>query len=1127
MDFYPQLTKLLTITHDIEEFENQKKVDFSEKKKKMKKFFEYLKSMLNCKIQSEESRNFRLYFIEYLSDIISSNMSFCPSNDIKEIENLIKAIKQNKNINNNNIIFDKNINNDNDDDEKYIRFDDINNKKSENYELKPNYIDENNKFLDIEAKNTFSNINGFYPKSFKTNNNNINKQDKENNCININHKDDKNEHFKLNEIKKDSDSYDNEECNNNNNNIFFDIENNIDFDNQNSSYKIKNNKIKNNNNHEDKMPNKNIKNNNIEYPNDSKNNNIYLDNNIINNNSNKNAINFENINNNNFRLNNFNNFNEKEIEKDIIENKENKEINNNKIDDNIKINEKEDSTECSSQRNNYSKEKINNINRKENNLEEKNKYKKSKPKVPLPKKNYQKKINSYYNYIFNDNISQFFIKLIKDKNNNDNFNSISTKIFVLVENNIIEKNIEQEYKEKIVTLICILFYFGKGQKSKIKDKIFDDGLEIDKDLFKFLRKNILIPDNSKYIEFKKSKTDKFFSDFCKDLSLENKVDGKNLIFSVYTFLVISRCLRDCSNERDKQFFEELLEKEYLITFKIKFILRNQEYYKDISDDFIEIYHGLHFIKVFYNEIFCGNNKEIRIMKDENIGKYIFGKEKIILSFDKVCNFDIDILFSELDNKIYTEVMEKIEHFYSINQYNSNDINDLINYSTNKVANKEFNIILNIVEHICEKKKYIYNNFAQYKKNLINLEKQIFELGQKNLKMNRNEKIIGKYSIRIIQKIVFDSLLENINKNINKKYDKKFNLYPYGSITQFLGGNDSDIDIYLDIRKIQRDDDRINFLYNLRDTIKKITNSDVKLVISTRLCVINFKYSSSGINYDFDISLMGFCPYFHSVLIRSYSLMEPRFPLLGISLKHFIKLLNIKNSENKQDYLNSFSWMILLITFLQDIIYPQILPKILSDKNNNIKNIGIEYGQNQTRFKDIKIFVENIKKENTFLPDSLFNKDLPIQIYKKLIDKEEKKNIKNNLSCSEIFLYFLEFIIYYFKNDSIYVNCSIENEGYESMHYILNNNDINQKNISDDRFQQYFKYKYCKSKNYNDNKKTRDGLILIRDPLDPHYNPAQSLRSGSYNRFINRLKKGYINLLKYGDFDMVKNDIDDE
>ena len=162
-----------------------------------------------------------------------------------------------------------------------------------------------------------------------------------------------------------------------------------------------------------------------------------------------------------------------------------------------------------------------------------------------------------------------------------------------------------------------------------------------------------------------------------------------------------------------------------------------------------------------------------------------------------------------------------------------------------------------------------------------------------------------------------------------------------------------------------------------------------------------------------------------------------------------------------------------------------------------------------------------------MPDSLFNKDLPIKIYKKLIDKEEKKNIKNNLSCSEIFLYFLEFIIYYFKSDSIYVNCSIENEGYESMHYILNNNDINQKNISDDRFQQYFKYKYCKSKNYNDNKKTRDGLILIRDPLDPHYNPAQSLRSGSYNRFINRLKKGYINLLKYGDFDMVKNDIDDE
>ena len=70
---------------------------------------------------------------------------------------------------------------------------------------------------------------------------------------------------------------------------------------------------------------------------------------------------------------------------------------------------------------------------------------------------------------------------------------------------------------------------------------------------------------------------------------------------------------------------------------------------------------------------------------------------------------------------------------------------------------------------------------------------------------------------------------------------------------------------------------------------------------------------------------------------------------------------------------------------------------------------------------------------------------------------------------------MEFIIYYFKSDSVYVNCSIENEGYESMHNILNYNDISETNKKDERFSEYFKRTYFKARNNNDNKKTKDGL----------------------------------------------------
>ena len=203
-----------------------------------------------------------------------------------------------------------------------------------------------------------------------------------------------------------------------------------------------------------------------------------------------------------------------------------------------------------------------------------------------------------------------------------------------------------------------------------------------------------------------------------------------------------------------------------------------------------------------------------------------------------------------------------------------------------------------------------------------------------------------------------------------------------------------------------------------------------------------------------------------------------------------------------------------MSFLQDIIKPPILPKILSDKDNSIKTVQIQYGNNKNRNKFLGSFVESIKYENTFLPDSLFDAKALNEIYKKQINNNEKKPL-DNLSCAEILLNFLEFIIYYFKNDSVYVNCSIENEGYESMYYILNNNDPdkNEKKKIDERFQEYFKNKYFKCKKYNEEKITKDGFILIRDPIDPHYNPGQTLRNGDYIKFIDNLKMGYLKLLK--------------
>ena len=115
---------------------------------------------------------------------------------------------------------------------------------------------------------------------------------------------------------------------------------------------------------------------------------------------------------------------------------------------------------------------------------------------------------------------------------------------------------------------------------------------------------------------------------------------KVLIFSAYTVLIINRILEKYSEKKKINYFEELSEKDYLISFKIHFILKYRELYSSISNNFDEIFKGLYFIKIFYKEMLTQDNNITGIIKDNKINEYIFGKEKFILSFEKnICDYN--------------------------------------------------------------------------------------------------------------------------------------------------------------------------------------------------------------------------------------------------------------------------------------------------------------------------------------------------------------------------------------------------------------------------------------------------------------------------------------------------------
>lgn len=1059
MNFYKHLTKLLTKTNEIHNIENLKKVKPSEKEKKYKNFIEVLINFYKCEIKTEESKRFRRYWIEYLRGYIKNSISFSSREEKVEIEKILyeNELKQINIINN----------------------DDMKNKKSENYELSllgKLYIDNSNNDINCNHNNNKNDMSNYKDKiNLKLNDVNFNR----NNEINANSF---NEINKENNYKKQTDlvhNHINDASKINQNSEKF-ILKKIQKENESTQLKNVHSDNKNNESH---INNYNIlKNENVVQSNKK----INMDNIALN------------------IPNNINNINEQE--KIINIKNEQKEIS----EDTFEIIENDDTSMNSDESN-----KINliiNI----NNIQDKNANKKNENNINNDNKKseaYEQKIDHYYKIFFKDNIAQCFINFFSQNLKQKILNKFNSQIFSLIYNNR-NVTISQIWKEKLITLICVLFPFAKGQNLKINEKkedIFQTNDKADKNLFKYLRTNILIPDESetrdKLFQFSQNKMDGFVKKFCSNLYLSQDEKGKSKLFSIYTFLIITRNFRKIS--KNSKIFDDLLAKEYLISFKIRFILEHQEFYSEISKDIIEVYNGLLFINIFYNEIFAkGERKnENNIIKKDNIKNiYIFGENKFELTLNRNCDFNICRLFSEKDNLLYKKVMDNISYFYSINKFELININDLICFSASRISNVESNFIINLLEHISEKEQYIEHNFENYKKNLQKLEECIYKLGTETLNLQKSNKQIKNYVINDAQKEVFNSLIKDINDNINPKLLNKFGLYPYGSVTQFLGGQTSDIDVYLYVKD---NNDKVFILKALCSAIRKIIKKNPFTVISRRLCVIKFKYQRQDYQEtDFDISLMGFCPYIHSVLLRTYSLMDPRFSLLAITLKKFLGFLGLKSQDSNPSFLNSFSWMILLVSFLQDIIKPKILPKILSNKSNSYMSYEIKYGNNYTLGKSFDEFVNNMKSENTFFVESLYDRKHFMNIYR----EEIEKNGKNDMSCAEIFLSFLEFVIYYFKSDTVYVNFSIENEGYESMNNILNYNEI--KKIKDERFTEYFKYRYFKQKS-DDKIKIKDGLILLRDPLDPHYNPAHTLINRVYNTFMEKLKFGYLYLLKNG------------
>ena len=357
------------------------------------------------------------------------------------------------------------------------------------------------------------------------------------------------------------------------------------------------------------------------------------------------------------------------------------------------------------------------------------------------------------------------------------------------------------------------------------------------------------------------------------------------------------------------------------------------------------------------------------------------------------------------------------------------------------------------------------------------------------------------------KNTYNNLIKFLTDNLPYSRNYKIQFIPFGSVTQFLNGKNGDIDLFLYIESKNRDaKDFKNFHQKILNELKEIlSKNNKKLVIhqTNRLCLFSFEFEEIKI----DINVYGICSYYGEVLLREYSLMDFRFPMLVVYLKYIISKYNIKNTEKDKLFINSFAWTNILLTFLQDILKPPLFPKLLNERNKKKIRIKVGGGPGRSIKKELKdeIKYQRIRNFDVLDLDLDKNNDNNIDNIKNKFYKKEEKNERKNdnvdysnkMSLSEILLKFVQFIGYFFNYRYVMVNTNYEYQGFISKIEKIKSKDEFVKTV----------YNNCDDP---------DNTLLIREPFDHTYNPCKSVTSDKLDEIQEKFRKIYINILEKGE-----------
>ena len=425
------------------------------------------------------------------------------------------------------------------------------------------------------------------------------------------------------------------------------------------------------------------------------------------------------------------------------------------------------------------------------------------------------------------------------------------------------------------------------------------------------------------------------------------------------------------------------------------------------------------------------------------------------------------------------INKEIYKTYILTVYNQGIINNITFLNQNSHHNSKNNYNHNGKINMSKQEKIIETEYEKLRKK----RKEKPEKIEENLKLfenyillpiyneintnNNNQEIIKKYSD------VYFKYKEVINYVIEQNKLEGTIVEPYGSIVNNFLTSDGDIDISIVpnniskigfkiyLEQIEKELVKRNLIEDINEINDMNINNNSRIYISTRYTLLSVTDIETNINID--ITVHNLLPIKNTEMIRLYSLFDQRFHILGIFLKHWVKINNIKGSPNH--FLSSYALLLLVIHFLQDVVEPKILPMlqeiISEDKNKNDFDYKYFYGD--------KEFSTNLYYEENF--DNM-------RKYMNIINCDKE----NDSSVSELLVQFFEYYGYIYNNTN-----------YNNKHYLIS-------------------VKHS-DKNFVANN-TELIAFPLEDPFDVNHNPSSSLKFNTpqYSEFIFCMRKEINNIL---------------